>query len=45
MDMRDLETMQAVLMRNVEGYQSKAVVPTGEASQLATWTPPTRTLH
>ena len=45
MDMRDLEAMQAVLMRNVEGYQSKAVVPTGEESQLATWTPPTRTLH
>ncbi len=45
MDMRDLETMQAVLMRNVEGYQSKAAVPTGEESQLATWTPPTRTLH
>ena len=45
MEMRDLETMQAVLTRNVEGYQSKAVVPTGEESQLATWTPPTRTLH
>ena len=45
MDMRDLEAMQAVLMRTVEGYQSKPVLPTGEESQLATWTPPTRTLH
>ena len=46
MDMRDLETMQAVLVRTVEGYQSKVAVPTtGEENQLATWTPPTRTLH
>ena len=45
MDMRDFEAMQAVSMRTVEGYQSKPVLPTGEESQLATWTPPTRTLH
>jgi FlaA1/EpsC-like NDP-sugar epimerase len=45
MNVRDFEAMQTVLMRNVEGYQANPALPPSEESPLATWTPPTRTLH
>lgn len=45
MNVRDLEAMQAVLMRNVEGYHANPVMPLGEEGPLAAWTPPSRTLH
>jgi FlaA1/EpsC-like NDP-sugar epimerase len=45
MNERDLETMQAVLMRNVEGYQAKPTLAPSEETPLAAWTPPSRTLH
>ncbi len=45
MNERDLETMQAVLMRNVEGYQANPALPPSEEAPLAAWTPPSRTLH
>jgi FlaA1/EpsC-like NDP-sugar epimerase len=46
MKMRDVETMQAVLMRTVEGYQSRPhPAPPGEDAALAAWTPSSRTLH
>jgi hypothetical protein len=45
MNVRDFEAMQTVLMRNVEGYQANPALPPSEEGPLATWTPPTRTLH
>ena len=43
--MRDVETMQAVLMRTVEGYQSDASAGRSEAAPRALWSPSSRTLH
>jgi FlaA1/EpsC-like NDP-sugar epimerase len=46
MKMRDVETMQAVLMRTVEGYRARPhPTPTSEDVALAAWTPSSRTLH
>jgi hypothetical protein len=44
--MRDAETLQAVLMRTVEGYQvgPRPVAP-GEEVPLKAWAPASRTLH
>jgi len=45
MNMRDVETMQAVLMRTVEGYHAEPHPRQGEATILAEWPPSSRTLH
>ena len=46
MTMRDVETLQAVLMRTVEGYQvGPRPVAQGEDVALKTWAPTSRTLH
>jgi FlaA1/EpsC-like NDP-sugar epimerase len=46
MKMRDVETMQAVLMRTVEGYRTRPhPAPASEDVALAAWTPSSRTLH
>jgi FlaA1/EpsC-like NDP-sugar epimerase len=46
MTMRDVETLQAVLMRTVEGYQAgPRPVAQGEDVALTAWTPTSRTLH
>ncbi len=45
MKMRDIETIQTVLMRTVEGYEVKTQATEGEESSHAVWTPPSRTLH
>jgi FlaA1/EpsC-like NDP-sugar epimerase len=45
MNARDVETMQSVLMRTVEGYHSEAGGPQGEEAPRAVWTPSSRTLH
>ncbi len=46
MKMRDVDTLQAVLMRTVEGYQvGPRPLPPGEDVALAAWTPTSRTLH
>ena len=41
---RDIETMQSVLMRTVEGYHSEAAVENNEQPRSA-WSPSSRTLH
>ncbi len=45
MKMRDIDTLQAVLMRTVEGYQAgpRPIAQSEEA--VATWAPASRTLH
>lgn len=44
--LRDVDTLQAVLMRTVEGYQTKTPpAAQGEERALATWSPTSRTLH
>jgi FlaA1/EpsC-like NDP-sugar epimerase len=43
--MRDVETMQAVLMRTVEGYQADANAARTEGAPRALWSPSSRTLH
>jgi UDP-N-acetylglucosamine 4,6-dehydratase len=44
--LRDVDTMQAVLMRTVEGYQTPPPpVAKGEEATLAAWSPTLRTLH
>jgi FlaA1/EpsC-like NDP-sugar epimerase len=47
MEMRDLATIQAVLMRTVEGYHEEPEAAQGEGGgPLAVWQPPSsRTLH
>ena len=45
MDVRDFDTMHAVLLRNVEGYSATASMPPGEDGSPAVWTPASRTLH
>ncbi|MEI9900189.1 MAG: polysaccharide biosynthesis protein [Hyphomicrobium sp.] len=45
MNVRDMEAIQAILVRNVEGYRSDTKVIAGEDAPLAVWTPPSRTLH
>ena len=46
MKVRDYATIQAVLLRTVEGYTAtKVMAPAGEESPAVNWTPPTRTLH
>jgi FlaA1/EpsC-like NDP-sugar epimerase len=46
MKMRDVDTLQAVLMRSVEGYQAKPrSMAQSEEVQLAAWAPASRTLH
>ena len=46
MKMRDVETMQAVLMRTVEGYHVDPAAPqSADPDKLAVWTPASRTLH
>lgn len=45
MDMRDVETMHAVLMRTVEGYHAAPPPASGEEGQAAVWGSPSRTLH
>ena len=42
---RDVDTIQAVLMRTVEGYQPDKVARTLEGAPAARWIAPTRTLH
>lgn len=44
MKTRDIETIQAVLRRSVEGYRA-TVHATDEEPTHAAWTPPSRTLH
>ncbi len=44
MNARDVETMQSVLMRTVEGYHSEAAAQAEEQPRSA-WSPSTRTLH
>jgi len=44
MNARDVETMQSVLMRTVEGYHSESPGE-DETSQRSAWGPSTRTLH
>ena len=44
--MRDIETIQAVLTRTVEGYQpDNAMRAAGHVPTAATWSAPSRTLH
>jgi FlaA1/EpsC-like NDP-sugar epimerase len=43
--MRDVETMHAVLIRTVEGYQTDANAARSEGAQRAVWSPSSRTLH
>ena len=45
MEMRDVETIQAVLTRTVEGYRPDSEVRAVENAAAATWVAPTRTLH
>jgi FlaA1/EpsC-like NDP-sugar epimerase len=45
MDVRDFETMHAVLLRNVEGYSATTSMPPSEDGSPAVWTPASRTLH
>jgi FlaA1/EpsC-like NDP-sugar epimerase len=46
MTMRDVDTLQAVLMRTVEGYQvGPRPVVQGEDVALKAWAPTSRTLH
>jgi hypothetical protein len=43
--MRDVETMQAVLIRTVEGYQTDADAARSEGAPRGVWSPSSRTLH
>ena len=45
MKMRDTATIQAVLMRTVEGYKPDADVKAADQVAPASWIPPSRTLH
>jgi len=45
MDVRDVETMHAVLMQTVEGYHAEPRVTPGEEAQAGAWRPSSRTLH
>lgn len=45
MDVRDVETMHAVLMRTVEGYHAEPRLSAGEDAQAEAWRPSSRTLH
>ncbi len=45
MTMRDVETIQAVLTRTVEGYRPDADAHAAESLPAAVWVAPTRTLH
>ncbi len=45
MAMRDVETIQAVLTRTVEGYRADADAQATENIPAAVWVAPTRTLH
>jgi FlaA1/EpsC-like NDP-sugar epimerase len=45
MSMRDVETIQAVLTRTVEGYRPDADAQAAENMPAAVWVAPTRTLH
>ncbi|MFN0218557.1 MAG: polysaccharide biosynthesis protein [Hyphomicrobium sp.] len=45
MSLRDMETIQAVLLRSVEGYRPDADLRIAETGPAANWIPPTRTLH
>lgn len=45
MNMRDVETIQAVLTRTVEGYRPDADAQAAENIPVAVWVAPTRTLH
>src|SRR5690606_31266453 len=45
MRLRDFKAVQAILVRTVEGYQPKDVMPQSEEAPLATWAVPSRTLH
>ena len=45
MDMRDVETIQAVLMRTVEGYRPDSDTRAADNAAAAAWVPPSRTLH
>ncbi len=44
-DARDVATMQAVLMRTVEGYDADPNAALGKEAPRALWTPSSRTLH
>lgn len=45
MDMRDVETIQAVLTRTVEGYRPDSDAQAAENAAPAQWVAPNRTLH
>jgi FlaA1/EpsC-like NDP-sugar epimerase len=45
MNVRDFDSMHAVLLRNVEGYSASPEMPPAEDGPPASWTPPSRTLH
>jgi FlaA1/EpsC-like NDP-sugar epimerase len=45
MKLRDIDAIQAVLLRTVEGYQVNVPAPQGEQPALAVWPAPSRTLH
>lgn len=45
MKTRDIETIQTVLRRSVEGYRATVHATEGEDPTPAAWTPPSRTLH
>ena len=45
MEMGDLRTIQAVLMRTVEGYQPDADVRGSSSTSARAWVAATRTLH
>lgn len=45
MSMRDAQTIQAVLVRTVEGYKPDAYAKIAETSSSANWLAPSRTLH
>ena len=42
---RDVDTIQAVLMRTVEGYRPDKDARVAESAPAAAWVEPTRTLH
>ncbi len=44
-EMRDVETLQAVLMRTVEGYDADPNAAQSKEAPRALWTPSSRTLH
>jgi FlaA1/EpsC-like NDP-sugar epimerase len=45
MNVRDFDTMHAVLLRNVEGYSATTSMPPSEDGAPVVWTPASRTLH